>query len=211
MAKDAAAAEAALQYLNVQNRPYSAIDIFNNLHKAHGQTALKKALEILAADGKIVEKTYGKQKIYFADQSQFPVADEAELKEMDKRIAQLTSETTVLQKEISKLDAELTAVSNQLTLEEAKTQLAALEAQVDEGKKRLSAIKSQSDAVSPEEKDRILANREKHLREWRKRKRMAVDACDAILEHYPKSKREFFEEVGIETDEDVGVIMPPKQ
>ena len=63
MAKDAAASEAVLQYLNVQNRPYSAIDIFNNLHKAHGQTAVKKALETLAADGKIVEKTYGKQKV----------------------------------------------------------------------------------------------------------------------------------------------------
>jgi len=208
MAKDAAAAEAVLQYLNVQNRPYSAIDIFNNLHKAHGQTAVKKVLESLAADGKIVEKTYGKQKIYFADQSQFPVANEAELKEMDKRINDLTSEASVLQKEISKLDAELTAASNQLTLDEAKTQLAAINAEVAEGEKRLNAIKNKSDAVSPEEKDRILANREKHLREWRKRKRMAVDACDAILEHYPKSKREFFEEVGIETDEDVGVVLP---
>jgi len=208
MAKDAAAAEAVLQYLNVQNRPYSAIDIFNNLHKAHGQTAVKKVLESLAADGKIVEKTYGKQKIYFADQSQFPVANEAELKEMDKRINDLTSEASVLQKEISKLDAELTAASNQLTLDEAKTQLAAINAEVAEGEKRLNAIKNQGYAVSPEEKDRILANREKHLREWRKRKRMAVDACDAILEHYPKSKREFFEEVGIETDEDVGVVLP---
>ena len=68
MAKDAAAAEAALQYLNAQNRPYSAIDIFNNLHKAHGQTAIKKALETLAADGKIVEKTYGKQKVWLSIQ-----------------------------------------------------------------------------------------------------------------------------------------------
>ena len=64
MAKDAAAAEAVLQYLNAQNRPYSAIDIFNNLHKAHGQTAVKKVLESLAAEGKIVEKTYGKQKVW---------------------------------------------------------------------------------------------------------------------------------------------------
>merc|ERR1712002_1251785 len=120
MAKDAAASEAVLQYLNVQNRPYSAIDIFDNLHKAHGQTAVKKALETLAADGKIVEKTYGKQKIYFADQSQFPVANDQELKEMDKRIASLTSEATVLQKEISKIDSELTTVSNELTYEEAK-------------------------------------------------------------------------------------------
>ena len=63
MSKDAAAGEAVLHYLNVQNRPYSAIDIFNNLHKAHGQTTVKKVLETLAADGKIVEKTYGKQKV----------------------------------------------------------------------------------------------------------------------------------------------------
>ena len=76
------------------------------------------------------------------------------------------------------------------------------------GKERLDAIKNQNDAVTPAEKDQILANREKHLREWRKRKRLAVDAFDAILEHYPKSKREFYEEVGVETDEDAGVVMP---
>jgi len=29
---------AVLGYLVKQNRPYSAIDIFNNLHKAHGKT-----------------------------------------------------------------------------------------------------------------------------------------------------------------------------
>jgi len=208
MSKDAAAGEAVLHYLNVQNRPYSAIDIFNNLHKAHGQTTVKKVLETLAADGKIVEKTYGKQKIYFADQSQFPVADEAELKAMDKRIADLTAESAGLQKEVSKLEAELTTVSNELTLEDAKTRLAEVNADIAKGRERLDAIKNQSGAVTPEEKDRILAHREKHVREWRKRKRLAVDACDAILEHYPKSKKEFFEEVGIETDEDVGVVMP---
>ena len=32
------------------------------------QQAVVKALELLALEGKIKEKTYGKQKIYFADQ-----------------------------------------------------------------------------------------------------------------------------------------------
>ena len=57
------------------------------------------------------------------------------MKEMDKRINDLTSEASVLQKEISKLDAELTAASNQLTLDEAKTQLAAINAEVAEGER----------------------------------------------------------------------------
>lgn len=32
------------------------------------QQAVVKAMELLALEGKIKEKTYGKQKIYFADQ-----------------------------------------------------------------------------------------------------------------------------------------------
>ena len=72
--------------------------------------------------------------IYFADQSQFPVAEDSELKEMDKRIASLTSEAVVLQKEISQLDSELTTVSNELTLDEAKTQLSTVKAEIAKGK-----------------------------------------------------------------------------
>jgi len=32
-----AAIPAVLDYLNMQNRPYSAVDIFNNLHKEYGK------------------------------------------------------------------------------------------------------------------------------------------------------------------------------
>ena len=61
--KEALTAKAALEYLNKQNRPYSAIDIFNNLHKEYAKTAVVKCLEMLASEGKIKEKTYGKQKV----------------------------------------------------------------------------------------------------------------------------------------------------
>ena len=37
---------------------------------------------------------------------------------------------------------------------------------------------------------------------------MCLDITDAILESYPKSKKILFEDVGIETDEDVGAKMP---
>uniref|UniRef100_A0A8C3C329 Leucine zipper with capping helix domain-containing protein n=1 Tax=Cairina moschata TaxID=8855 RepID=A0A8C3C329_CAIMO len=47
-----------------------------------------------------------------------------------------------------------------------------------------------------------------YCKEWRKRKRMATELLDAILEGYPKSKKQFFEEVGIETDEDHNVTLP---
>ena len=40
--------------------------------------------------GKIIEKEYGKSKVYFADQSQFPEIDEAELQRMDEEITALS-------------------------------------------------------------------------------------------------------------------------
>ena len=37
---------------------------------------------------------------------------------------------------------------------------------------------------------------------------MCTNIIDAILENYPKSKKDFFEDVGIETDEEVGAKIP---
>ena len=36
----------------------------------------------------------------------------------------------------------------------------------------------------------------------------SASVMDAILEGYPKPKKDFIEDVGIETDEDVGAKMP---
>ena len=36
---------------------------------------------------------------------------------------------------------------------------------------------------------------------------MCLDVMDAILENYPKSKKFLFEEVGIETEEDLKIKM----
>uniref|UniRef100_A0A2I2Y431 Homologous-pairing protein 2 homolog n=1 Tax=Gorilla gorilla gorilla TaxID=9595 RepID=A0A2I2Y431_GORGO len=67
----AGAAGILLRYLQEQNRPYSAQDVFGNLQREHGlgKAVVVKTLEQLAQQGKIKEKMYGKQKIYFADQT----------------------------------------------------------------------------------------------------------------------------------------------
>ena len=44
------------------------------------------------------EKAYGKQKVYMVDQSLFPVVSEAELKKMDKEMAEQQEKLTTAQK-----------------------------------------------------------------------------------------------------------------
>ena len=46
------------------------------------------------------------------------------------------------------------------------------------------------------------------FQEWRKRKRICMNIVDAILENYPKSKKVLFEEIGLETEEDLGIKIP---
>ena len=62
--------------------------------------------------------------------------------------------------------------------------------------------------MSKEEKLAIQGAHGKTVTGWRKRKRMASDILDSILESWPKSKASLFEEIGVDTDESVGVKMP---
>uniref|UniRef100_A0A3B4FU46 Homologous-pairing protein 2 homolog n=1 Tax=Pundamilia nyererei TaxID=303518 RepID=A0A3B4FU46_9CICH len=209
-AEDGFWAGVILAYLNEKNRPYSAQDVFSNLQKQHGlgKTAVVKAMELLALEGKIKEKIYGKQKIYFADQAQFKDVNDADLKAMDHQISELSEEVQSLTQSCRQLDAELKELNSSLTTEEMVSEIQELKAECSGYRARLEKIKSASNHITPEEKDKVYKERDLYIKEWKKRKRLASDMTNAILEGYPKSKKEFLEEVGVETDEDCKVVPP---
>ncbi|XP_034395216.1 homologous-pairing protein 2 homolog isoform X2 [Cyclopterus lumpus] len=165
-------------------------------------------MELLALEGKIKEKAYGKQKIYFADQSQFKNVNEADLKEMDCQISQLSAEVQSLTQSCRQLDAELKELSSSLTTEEMTSEIKELKAECSGYRARLEKIKSATNHVTPEEKEKVYRDRNVYVKEWKKRKRLASDMMDSILEGYPKSKKQFLDEVGVETDEDSKVVVP---
>ncbi|XP_067168059.1 homologous-pairing protein 2 homolog isoform X2 [Apteryx mantelli] len=187
-----AAAAVLLRYLQEQNRPYSAQDAFGNLQREHGlgKAAVAKALEQLAQQGRIREKAYGKQKIYFADQEQLPAASDAELRGLDGNIAALSTEVQALQQSCRRMEAELKDLNGSMTTPEMAREVEELKKDCASYTEKLERIKSATNHVTPEEKEK------------------ATELLDAILEGYPKSKKQFFEEVGIETDEDHNVTLP---
>ncbi|XP_071327659.1 homologous-pairing protein 2 homolog [Trachinotus anak] len=210
MSKKDNGASFILAYLNEKNRPYSAQDVFCNLQKQHGlgKTAVVKAMELLAAEGKIKEKTYGKQKIYFADQAQFKDVNDADLKAMDRQISELSAEAQSLTQSCRQLDAELKELNSSLTTEEMMSEIQELKDECSGHRAHLEKIKSATNHVTPEEKEKVYKERTVYVKEWKKRKRLASDMINAILEGYPKSKKEFLDEVGVETDEDCKVVVP---
>ncbi|NXC46101.1 HOP2 protein, partial [Penelope pileata] len=161
-----------------------------------------------AQQGCIREKAYGKQKVYFAAQEQLPAAGDAELRALDGDIAARSAEVQALQHRCRQMEAELKELSGTMTTPEVAQEIEALRRDCATYTEKLERIKSASNHVTPEEKEKVCSEQKLYCKEWRRRKRMATELLDAILEGYPKSKKQFFEEVGIETDEDHNVALP---
>uniref|UniRef100_A0A7N9AUJ2 Homologous-pairing protein 2 homolog n=1 Tax=Mastacembelus armatus TaxID=205130 RepID=A0A7N9AUJ2_9TELE len=157
MSKKDNGASIILAYLNEKNRPYSAQDVFCNLQQQHGlgKTAVVKAMELLAVEGKIKEKIYGKQKIYFADQAQFKDVSDADLKAMDCQLAELSAEAQSLAQSCRQLDAELKELNSSLTTEEMISETQQLKEECSGYRARLQKIKSATSHVTPEEKEKV--------------------------------------------------------
>lgn len=205
---EAEAATSILEYLNKQNRPYSAGDIFSNLHGKFGKTAIVKACESLAVAGKINEKVYGKQKVYAPKQAQYGDYSETDLKQIDEEVSKQEKICTGLQSSCKTLEEEFRVLKSSLTTQEATARLAELNENCRKYQEHLKRIKSASNHIPPAEKEKIIKNRKTVVQTWKKRKRIASDMMDAILESYPKTKKQFIEDVGIETDEEYNVTVP---
>eukprot|EP01018_Ginkgo_biloba_P028447 Gb_08360 [translate_table: standard] len=70
---------------------------------------------------------------------------------------------------------------------------------------KLSKLREGTVLVKPEERKKVHDMYSEKISQWRKRKRTFKDLWDTITENMPKDMKEFKEELGIETDEDVGV------
>ncbi|XP_074623836.1 homologous-pairing protein 2 homolog [Acropora palmata] len=205
---DEEATDAVLAYLVKQNRPYSSADIFSNLHKQFGKTAIQRSLEKLASKGTISEKINGKQRVYAPKQEQFGDYNEYEVKAIDEKIHLFQERLKKLQQILQTKESELRSVSSTLTTKDAKDKLTELTNKCNKYHERIMNIKSAKNHVTPEEKDKIYKEHKLYVQSWRKRKHMATEILNGILEGYPKPKKQLIEDIGIETDEEYGTVIP---
>lgn len=188
-------------------RPFSANEVAQNL-KDFGKAALQKAIDKLVADEKLLEKCYGKQRVYCLMQDNTNTATiNDDLLEIDRAINEVSINLKEAEEKFGVKDNELKNLQNQITLEKARIQAKQLTEEVGVFKDRLEKCSEIGTPISEEEKLRIYSEHDKYTKEYRKRKRICMDMVNAILEGYPKTKKDLFEEVGVETDEDVGFVL----
>ncbi|KAJ1800199.1 PSMC3 interacting protein [Coemansia sp. RSA 2399] len=164
-----------LDYLVKANRPYSGNDISSQLHGKVSVPQAKKLLNDLAEKGKIQRKDNGKQQVFYANQFEIDVPSVEEAEEEEEKIK-------VLQEQTEKLKSGIKLKENDARLENLRS----------------------GEVISPEEKKKIETEHTTMIKHWKARKRMFKNVSDAIAEGYPGKLKDLFEELGIETDEDVG-------
>ncbi|XP_033217405.1 homologous-pairing protein 2 homolog [Belonocnema kinseyi] len=195
MAKDI-----VLRFMKAQNRPFSTNDVVLNLRNELGKTVVQKAFDQLVNEGKLLEKVYGKQKIYCVAQEQSKNAEELLRidRELQAHVNEVEAKQQELEKEVRILEASLSGLKSSITLDEARLQRSQLKIRVDTLAQKLDELMEATgseDLTATKKKVEDSLNIRK--REYGKRKRIVTEIIDCIRENYPGSKTELYEEIGI--------------
>ncbi|XP_011871400.1 PREDICTED: homologous-pairing protein 2 homolog [Vollenhovia emeryi] len=189
--------------MKIQSKPYSVNDIVTNLYNKYNKSAVEKALNKLVSDGKVLEKVYGKQKIYcVVQESTHDVYEFMRIeKELESHANDFENKYREVAKEVKEQEALLASLKSTLTLEEAQKEKDTLQQSVRQLTHKLDELMESDVSIEDLQKSKRKAqdNLDKYKREYLKRKKMCVEIIDCILQNFSGSKDELYEEIGIDS------------
>src|SRR3989338_8398588 len=181
--------------------------LFGNLHGAVGKKMCDTVLASLAQSGKLVEKAFGKQKVYWYNQELLEGASSAEDAPDEAAFAALKEEQTELKAEVGRLGAAVGALKAQPTDAELDTELKRLRSEGDALREELATLRSGYVLIRPEERERVRAEYSRTRGAWQKRRSMFYEIAGQLLESVDRPMQWLVDECGVARDEDVGVAL----
>lgn len=178
----------------------------DNLHGRIPRKICQTVLDELATEKHLSCKEYGKAKVYLANQDLFPETSKDELNELDEQIQAQRKLLEERQNSLKSKKHALNEITQSLSNKALLEKLAKLKEDNIAREKQLSDFQGGSVVqVSEEEVDQVKVDFARYHKEWRVRRRACFEIVDMISESVDKTRKEFTEMVGLETDEDYGV------
>lgn len=182
-----------------QNRPYSLINIMDNLHGTIKKAQCLKSLEELVQKGDIIEKEYGKTKIYLINQSKFESRTEHELCELENKQNKLENIIIDQGDEIKSIKDDIKKVVSTLDNIKLDNILLNKKLELEKLKETWNNINANEiEPVDDVEFENASNDRLKIEKELRIRKRITLDMIEAIAESSEMKNKEIFDMIGIE-------------
>lgn len=196
-------------FLTKQNRPMSANDILNNFTGQLTKTNITNALEQLNTDKKIIEKIYGKQKVFMTLQTTNCATFKQDLRDLEEKKINAKGELSRVQFDNSRMDKEIKGFGDQVPIGELERQNKELATEVEVLKEQLSKMKGANvEFISKDEKSKIQKEHTASVKLWRKYKRIANEMIATIVENCNMSKAKLCEDLCIVLDEHENVQPP---
>lgn len=193
-------------FVRNQNRPLNCQNAVDALQKYGIKKAVvQKSLDALVVEEVLTQKDYGKQKIYMLRQDNLPNLSPEETKELEEKVKKLQDTVKKESEVVGKLEQNLNQACNALSDEDLAKKIEELTAENEEIKGRLVKIKESQTLIPDTEKKEIVKAFDDALSAWKKRRRMVNDIVDPILENVSKKPKQFYQDVGIETDTEVNI------
>lgn len=194
------------EYMLNTNRPYAHIQVFDNLHKRVKKTMVPKILDELEKENVLSAFTFGKTKLYMANQDNFAPVDQDELDRMETEIAQLTEENMALKQQAIALESECKLMENQPSDAEADKQIAALHAEMKQKSEKLDKLSNEVELIDPNLVKKRKDELSKFFREWKKRRTWCITMVEDVLgNESDQTPQSFMAEAGVEDDKEVGL------
>ena len=188
-----------------KNRPYSVVNLVDELRGEYTKTVIQKAIDSLVSDGDIICKLCGKlTKLYFQNQENLPVASKEELTQLDQTIDSLSDTLGSIQERRDELRARRDALAATLPIHELREKRVSIEQEAAEAKARQEELIQASAGITPEDSEKILAMFKLRCDQWKKRKAKCMEVVD---DNVGKKPKEFMQEMELETDESAGVSL----
>ena len=200
-------------YMKEKNRPYSVINVFENLRGAVSKAETQRIMDALADKGTLTKKTFGKALVYWYAQEGLPayspeelVTHRAELKALKATAAQLGQDLASRAAELNALKAEPTDTALAEVLAASCDELKQLEAR----RNAAEAASGSGSSVKAQNPDKLQAEFKKIRSVWGKRKRTVTEFLGKIADVTCKKEKILAEEMGLELDgQDGNPNLPP--
>ncbi|EUD64426.1 hypothetical protein C922_05201 [Plasmodium inui San Antonio 1] len=197
--------EKIYKYMKQTNRPYSVINVYDNLHGTISKNVVQKLMDELSTEKKLQCKEYGKAKVYLVNQREFKSLNMQEMGKLKKDIELIREQTEVAKNDLNhfvkikkKLIQDLELVEN---VDKYKKEFQLVEEEIKMYEKANKACKLTSDEID------LIKNKHGYLHAmWLKRKRLCVEIIKCVATLTDKDSRGVIFHLGIDVDEDV---VPP--
>ncbi|KAI9280737.1 Tat binding protein 1-interacting protein-domain-containing protein [Sporodiniella umbellata] len=189
-----------LDYMNKCNRPYSATDVFNNLHTVYSKLRVTKALDKLVEEGALMSKLYGKTSIYSPKQ-EIIEHRESLLETSNQQIDGLTSSLSLLKAETQASEEVLSKLKTEVTTEDATELIKYYKEQNSALDTKLKELKGGITLVSAEKRKRVDEELTFNRYLWKKRCNLFKTIFSTVNENMPGDVKALKEELAIQEDE----------